>query len=108
MSGAARRCRRLTGAVSATGDTGGVKLPRVKCPHCERPIAAGPVASRMDKGRVWRHDPPGQPRVFGGPLVSCPGSLAVVDVPAHGFQPELDGEDVPAGDTGAGGTLALF
>ncbi|MFK0026052.1 hypothetical protein [Streptomyces sp. NPDC090798] len=38
----------------------GVKLPRIECQACRRHIAAGPVAGRLGKGRVWRHDPPGR------------------------------------------------
>jgi len=66
-----------------------MKLPRMECPDCGRPIAAGPVAGRISKGRLWRHDPPGQPRAPGGPLVSCGGSLRLVDLPTRDRQLEL-------------------
>jgi hypothetical protein len=58
-----------------------MKLPRVECPNCRRGIAAGPVAGHLSKGRVWRHDPPNQHRAPGDPLVSCDGSLGIVDLP---------------------------
>ncbi|WP_435197731.1 hypothetical protein [Streptomyces sioyaensis] len=65
-------------------------MPKVPCPRCHREIAAGPVSGRLSKGRVWRHDEPGMLRVPDEPLVSCPGSLAIVDVPLPGRQLELD------------------
>lgn len=64
-------------------------MPRVDCPHCDRPIAAGPVAGRPGKGRLWRHDEPGMHTEYRGALVSCPGSLDVVDLPGAGRQLEL-------------------
>ncbi|MFI1096394.1 hypothetical protein [Streptomyces sp. NPDC020917] len=85
-----------------------MKLPRVECPDCGRPIAAGPVAGRLNKGRVWRHDPPGQPKVAGGPLVSCGGSLRLVDLPAHGRQLEIDVDDAAAAGAEAAALLPLF
>jgi hypothetical protein len=84
-----------------------MKLPRVECPECGRPIGAGPVAGRLSKGRVWRHDPPGLPHVPGQPLVSCDGSLRMVDVPLHGQQLEIDVEQPePAGEPDQ--LMALF
>ncbi|MEU1815153.1 hypothetical protein ABZ543_08140 [Streptomyces roseifaciens] len=67
-----------------------MKLPRVDCSSCGRAIAARPVADRISKGRVWRHDPPGMRRRTGGDLVSCSGSLAIVDMPLPGQQLTLD------------------
>lgn len=57
-----------------------MKLPRVKCPRCDRDVAAGPVAGRLSKGRVWRHDPPNMRAQYDA-LVSCGGSLEIVDLP---------------------------
>jgi hypothetical protein len=76
-----------------------MKLPRVEYPECGRPIAAGPVAGRFSKGRVWRHDPPDLPHAPGQPLVSCDGSLSVVDLPLPGQQLEFGVEQPePAGE----------
>lgn len=66
-----------------------MKLPRVECPTCTRAIAAGPVAGRLTKGRLWRHDAPGARRAPDGTLVSCAGSLAIVDLPTTGVQLEI-------------------
>lgn len=52
---------------------------------------------------MWRHDPPGQIREPGQPLVSCDGSLAIVDLPLPGRQMELD---IPGLDGGAADTPA--
>lgn len=92
-------------AVGGPSHTEAMKLPRVECPVCGRPIAAGSVAGRLSKGRVWRHDPPGLPHVPGQPLVSCDGSLAIVDLPMAGRQLEL-GIDQP--DVEPQGLAALF
>lgn len=79
-----------------TGTLVGVKLPRVNCAACHRAIAAGPVAGQLRRGRVRRHDAPGTHRDPDGSLVSCPGSLAVVDLPMPGEQPLFDlPEDEP-------------
>ncbi|MCX5326290.1 hypothetical protein [Streptomyces sp. NBC_00120] len=67
-----------------------MKLPKAACPRCARPIAAGPVSGRLSKGRIWRHDDPGVPRIPGEPLVSCPGSLEIVEMPRPGQQLEFD------------------
>ncbi|MET7809766.1 hypothetical protein ABZT26_02765 [Streptomyces sp. NPDC005395] len=84
-----------------------MKLPRVDCPQCARAIAAGPVAGRLGKGRVCRHDPPA--RVPGGPLVSCPGSLEVVDLPTTGEQLRLpDAAETAGEDRDRIDTLPLF
>jgi hypothetical protein len=75
------------------------------------------VAGSPGKGRLWRHDPTERPEVFGDALVSCTGSLEIVDLPRAGEQlalrlgPGIDeeaGED--AGDQAdpAIGTIALF
>ncbi|MEU4986471.1 hypothetical protein [Streptomyces sp. NPDC021969] len=63
-----------------------MKMPRVECPTCERRIAAGMVAGRPMKGRVWRHDPTERPSGFGDALVPCTGSLEIVDLPRPGEQ----------------------
>ncbi|MFB0617238.1 hypothetical protein [Streptomyces sp. AGS-58] len=69
-----------------------MKLPRIECQTCRRHIAAGPVAGRLGKGRIWRHDPPGR----GTDLVSCTGSLAIVDLPQPAEQLQLDEPDTDA------------
>ncbi|MFC7791398.1 hypothetical protein [Streptomyces cinereoruber] len=68
-----------------------MKLPRVRCEKCDRPIAAGPVAGRLSKGRLWRHDPPNMRELHPGVLMSCGGSLAIVDLPVG--QMELISDD---------------
>lgn len=76
-----------------------MKLPRVNCPTCGRPIAAGPVAGALGKGRLWRHDEPGMRAEYQGALVSCADSLAVVDLPTGAHQLELGADatgQVPA------------
>ncbi|GGZ81697.1 MULTISPECIES: hypothetical protein [Streptomyces] len=65
-------------------------MPRVECKVCGRGIAAGLVAGRPAKGRVWRHDPTEQPSGIGDFLVSCTGSLEIVDLPRPGEQLALD------------------
>ncbi|MFF4292102.1 hypothetical protein ACFY0N_00425 [Streptomyces vinaceus] len=67
-----------------------MKLPRVHCGKCGRPVAAGPVAGRISKGRLWRHDAPGIRRDSDGVLVSCAGSLELVDIQLPAAQLELD------------------
>jgi hypothetical protein len=86
-----------------------MKLPRVQCPDCKRGIAAGPVAGRLTKGRIWRHDPPNQRREPGRPLISCDGSLEIVDLPLPGRQMEFDipDADTPAAEEDAE-EMALF
>lgn len=64
-------------------------MPRIPCDCCGREIAAGMVAGRPSKGRVWRHDPPGRSSVHGDALVSCPGSLRIVELPTSTRQLEL-------------------
>lgn len=57
----------------------------------------------MSKGRLWRHDAPGAHRGPDGVLVSCAGSLVIVDVvarPATQLAFDLD-EDQPEADTEA-------
>lgn len=73
-----------------------MKLPRIDCQDCGRPIAAGPVAGRLTKGRLARHDPLERRALYGTALVSCPGSLAIVDLPQPTRQLELP-EPEPAG-----------
>ncbi|WP_146238358.1 hypothetical protein [Streptomyces sp. Act143] len=88
-----------------------MKMPRVECEFCQRSIAAGIVAGRPSKGRLWRHDPTERPELFGDALVSCAGSLAIVDLPGPGAQLEfVEAEDEPAGEEPVGslGTLAMF
>ncbi|MFJ9729516.1 hypothetical protein ACIRP3_43005 [Streptomyces sp. NPDC101209] len=60
-----------------------MKLPRIECQDCRRHIAVGPVAGRLGKCRMWRHDPPSSA------LVSCTGSLSIVDLPLPARQLEL-------------------
>lgn len=82
----------------------GVKLPRIECQVCQRHIAAGPVAGRPGKGRVWRHDPPERRSLYGAALVSCPGSLTIVDLPLPARQLEL----AEAADPDGLDTVPLF
>lgn len=56
---------------------------------CGRRVAAGIVAGRPSKGRLWRHDPPQVRSLYGGSLVSCTGSLGIVDLPKPGEQLRL-------------------
>ncbi|MFZ4266605.1 hypothetical protein [Streptomyces arboris] len=62
---------------------------------------------------MWRHDAPGQARTPGSALMSCLGSLEIVDLPQVGRQLELDETTdtdttpaVPEGDPM--GTVPLF
>lgn len=83
-----------------------MKLPRVPCGTCARPIAAGPVTGSLSKGRTCRHDAPGARRDSDGSLVSCRGSLEIVDLPVPDQQLEIDAEEPQSeGDKTA---LALF
>ncbi|MFE4957089.1 hypothetical protein ACFRCW_24120 [Streptomyces sp. NPDC056653] len=63
------------------------------CATCERPIAAGPVAGSLSKGRICRHDAPGARRDADGSLISCRGSLEIVDLPMPDQQLEFDAEE---------------
>lgn len=85
-------------------------MPRVECPCCTRRIAAGIVAGRPGKGRLWRHDPNERPSEFGDVLVSCTGSLEIVDLPRPGEQLEIDLglEPVDMEETAGVETMALF
>ncbi|MCX4458609.1 hypothetical protein OOK58_42635 [Streptomyces sp. NBC_01728] len=86
-------------------------MPRVECPCCTRRIAAGVVAGRPGKGRLWRHDPNERSREFGDVLVSCTGSLEIVDLPRPGEQLEIDlglDTDEPAQAPAGIDTIALF
>ncbi|MFJ1560410.1 hypothetical protein [Streptomyces mirabilis] len=88
-----------------------MKMPRLECEFCSRSIAAGIVAGRPSKGRLWRHDPKKRPEVFGDALVPCAGSLAIVDLlPTPGAQLEFEEPDEAADEqsTGPLGTVALF
>ena len=88
-----------------------MKLPRVPCPRCDRPTAVGPVAGRLSKGRLWRHDDPAVRRAPNEPLVSCPGSLDIVDMPLPGTQLEFDVEETSPGAAADGepeSTMPLF
>ncbi|MFB8347931.1 hypothetical protein [Streptomyces niveus] len=69
-----------------------MKLPRVKCPSCTRSIAAGMVAGRLSKGRIWRHDAPDARRDADGHLLSCAGSLEIVDLPYGQMEIEVEAE----------------
>ncbi|MER6977763.1 hypothetical protein [Streptomyces carpinensis] len=84
-----------------------MKLPRVRCEECKRPIAAGPVAGSLGKGRLWRHDPPDRRARYGDSLVSCPGSLAIVDLSRPAQQLELE-PDEPVQDPDGIDTMLLF
>jgi hypothetical protein len=69
------------------------------------------VAGRPGKGRLWRHDPTERPELFGDALVSCSGSLEIVDLPVGGVQLEFDQGDEPEPEqepAGPLGTLAMF
>jgi hypothetical protein len=58
---------------------------------------------------MWRHDVPGQAREPGNALMSCLGSLEIVDLPQFGRQLELD--ETPADDAvpvAEGGDPVLF
>ena len=77
-----------------------VKMPRAECSCCHRHIAAGMVAGSPGKGRLWRHDPPDRRARYGDSLVSCPGSLAVVDLPRPALQLELVAVSVAEGVDG--------
>ncbi|WP_158012996.1 hypothetical protein [Streptomyces sp. Root369] len=89
-----------------------MKMPQVECPCCTRMIAAGIVAGAPSKGRIWRHDPLERPSQFGDALVSCDGSLEIIDLKLPGVQMELgDDEPEPESETGPNGplgTVALF
>ncbi|MEV8350805.1 hypothetical protein ACFVTT_27820 [Streptomyces niveus] len=69
-----------------------MKLPRVECPSCTRSIAAEPVAGRLSKGRIWRHDAPDARRDADGHLLSCAGSLEIVDLPYGQLEIEIEAE----------------
>jgi len=73
-----------------------VQFPRVHCPECRRPTATRPIAERPGKGRLWRHDRPGERVKYQGALVSCRSSGADVDLPNMGHQLEIgeDGDEV--------------
>ncbi|MFC9604559.1 hypothetical protein ACFTTN_14005 [Streptomyces niveus] len=82
-----------------------MKLPRVECPSCTRSIAAGMVAGRLSKGRIWRHDAPDARRDADGHLLSCAGSLKIVDLPYGQMEIEI-GE--PETETAPADAMALF
>lgn len=67
-------------------------MPRVQCTRCPKHVAVMPVAGRPSRGRLWRHDAPGERRA-GGALVSCLGSLEVIDMPGPARQMEIPGTD---------------
>lgn len=86
-----------------------MRMPRVECPRCRRSIAAGPVAGNPGRGRVWRHDEPGKRRTLRDALVSCPGSLTIVDLSGTWRQPELPPDaDVGDQDDDQGQVHTLF
>lgn len=76
-----------------------MKLPRLECPCCGRSIAAGPVAGAPGKGRLWRHDPAERSAIFGDALVSCSGSLDILDLPTPGVQLTIDLGEPTAADS---------
>jgi hypothetical protein len=62
---------------------------------------------------LWRHDPTERPELFGDALVSCSGSLEIVDLPAPGVQLEFDEDnglepELVQEPVGPLGTIALF
>ncbi|MER7477420.1 hypothetical protein ABTX60_07155 [Streptomyces sp. NPDC126510] len=81
-------------------------MPRIECRACGRHIAAGPVAGRLSKGRLWRHDPPEGRNLYDGSLVSCPGSLSIVDLPLPTRQLEFTDEAME--DAGDADAMSLF
>ena len=81
------------------------KLPHMECQSCGREIAAGPVAGRLSNGRIWRHDAPDARRDAHGHLLSCPGSLEIVELPTPGRQLEISIETPTAAPVDA---MALF
>jgi hypothetical protein len=86
-----------------------MKLPRVECPSCTRSIAAGMVAGRLSKGRIWRHDAPDERRDAHGHLLSCAGSLEIVDLPYGQMEfpiPEPEAEAAAADELAD--AMALF
>jgi hypothetical protein len=86
-----------------------MKLPRVNCPSCTRAIAAGIVAGRLSKGRIWRHDAPDERRDANGHLLSCAGSLEIVDLPNGQMEfPIAEPEPEPELVTAPGDAMALF
>ncbi|MET7898936.1 hypothetical protein [Streptomyces mirabilis] len=68
----------------------------LECRICGRRVAAGMVAGRPCKGHLWRHDPLQMRSLYGGSLVSCIGSLGVVDLPKPGEQLRLFAVEEPA------------
>ncbi|MGA5115056.1 hypothetical protein [Streptomyces sp. NRRL F-5635] len=64
------------------------------------------------RSQLWRHDPTKQPDEFGNVLVSCTGSLAIVNLPVPGEQLALQlGLDADADEDQAErviDTVALF
>ncbi|WP_340375947.1 hypothetical protein U5640_12770 [Streptomyces sp. SS7] len=85
-----------------------MKLPRVECGSCQRQVAAGMVAGRPSKGRIWRHDPPGMRSMYGGSLVSCAGSLVIVDLPLPTQQLEFPDAADELADVDGAEEIALF
>lgn len=81
-------------------------MSRIECACCGRKIVAGSPG----KGRLWRHDPTERPSEFGDVLVSCTGSLDIVDLPRPGEQLEIDLDLDPAEPEEAANveTMALF
>ncbi|MER7807541.1 hypothetical protein [Streptomyces sp900116325] len=80
----------------------------MRCTTCERPICAGPVAGSLSKGRICRHDAPGARRDTDGSLVSCRGSLEIVDLQMLVQQLEFDVDDPqPEADETAPGLFMI-
>lgn len=67
-----------------------MRMPRVRCPRCDRRVAIDPDLGPIGKGRIYRHDEAGMHQTYGGALVSCPGSLELADLPAAPAQRTLD------------------
>ncbi|MGW1352822.1 hypothetical protein ACWCQE_26670 [Streptomyces sp. NPDC002409] len=86
-----------------------MKMPRVECPECERHIAAGPVSGQLHKGRIWRHDPPDMRARHPDELVSCAGSLEIVDLPVGQMALPVDElEETAPAEGGVHGEPTLF
>lgn len=66
------------------------------------------VAGRPSKGRIWRHDPPGMRSMYGGSLVSCAGSLVIVDLPLPAQQLEFPDAADELADVDGAEEMALF
>lgn len=66
-------------------------MPRVTCRYCDRDVAAQPAARMPGKGWIYRHDEPQMHESYAEVrvLVSCSGSLELVELPCPARQTEL-------------------